>query len=140
MRELPTPIDVKALAARRGISPAVIEVLYARRRGGGTHAELVNLLARRARGGSEPERGRALVPELSGCCSDTRATPVSDGRDGAPTRDYGRRLSSRCNSTAVLAPIYEVPPPGWVSQRAAMGSDQVTSAAGRGARLRWSCA
>jgi hypothetical protein len=64
MSDAPTPIDLTLLAARYGISPAVVEDLYARRRAGAHDAELVNLLSQRDRGGLDREQARALVAEL----------------------------------------------------------------------------
>ena len=65
MSDSPTPTDLTALASRYGISPSVVEDLYARRRAGAHDAELLNLLAQRDRGGLEHERARALVAELA---------------------------------------------------------------------------
>ena len=56
--------DLSPLAAKYGVSPAVVEDLYARRRAGARDAELVNLLAQPDRGGLDGERARALVAEL----------------------------------------------------------------------------
>jgi len=56
--------DLSPVAARYGVSPAVVEDLYARRRAGARDAELINLLAQPDRGGLEPERARALIAEL----------------------------------------------------------------------------
>jgi hypothetical protein len=64
MDESTTPIDLTSVAARYGVSPAVAEDLYARRRAGARDAELVNLLAQADRGGLDPERARALIAEL----------------------------------------------------------------------------
>jgi hypothetical protein len=59
-----TPIDLTPVATKYGISSAVVEDLYARRRAGARDAELVNLLAQQDRGGLDPERARALISEL----------------------------------------------------------------------------
>jgi hypothetical protein len=64
MSDAPEPADLTPLAARYGISPAVVEDLYARRRAGAHDAELVNLLSQQDRGGLDRERARALVDEL----------------------------------------------------------------------------
>jgi hypothetical protein len=64
MSNTPGPIDLTPLAARYGISPAVVEDLYARRRAGAHDAELVNLLSQHDRGGLNREQARALVAEL----------------------------------------------------------------------------
>ena len=56
--------DLTNLATRYGITPEVVEDLYARRRAGARDAELVNLLRQQDRGGLDPERARALVAEL----------------------------------------------------------------------------
>ena len=64
MSDAPVPADLTPLAARYGISPAVVEDLYARRRAGAHDAELINLLSQQDRGGLDRERARALVDEL----------------------------------------------------------------------------
>jgi hypothetical protein len=64
MSDTPVPADLTPLAARYGISPAVVEDLYARRRAGARDAELINLLSQQDRGGLDRERARALVDEL----------------------------------------------------------------------------
>ena len=64
MDNSPTPIDLTSVAASYGVSMAVVEDLYARRRAGARDAELVNLLAQQDRGALDPERARALVAEL----------------------------------------------------------------------------
>ena len=58
------PVDLTPLAARYGISPGVVEDLYARRRAGAHDAELINLLTQQDRGGLDREQARALVAEL----------------------------------------------------------------------------
>ena len=64
METSPTPSDLNSVAARYGISPEVIEDLYARRRAGAREAELINLLGQQDRGGLAPDRARALISEL----------------------------------------------------------------------------
>jgi hypothetical protein len=64
MSDAPGPVDLTPLAARYGISPAVVEDLYARRRAGAHDAELVNLLSQQDRGGVDSEQARALLNEL----------------------------------------------------------------------------
>jgi hypothetical protein len=64
MDMMPAPIDLSPLEATYGVSSAVLEDLYARRRAGARDAELVNLLGQPDRGGLDPERARALVAEL----------------------------------------------------------------------------
>jgi hypothetical protein len=64
MSDSPTPVDLTPLAAKYGISSAVVEDLYARRRAGARDAELVNLLTQQDRGGLDRERAQVLVGEL----------------------------------------------------------------------------
>jgi hypothetical protein len=64
MTDTPMPIDLTPLAAKYGISSAVVEDLYARRRAGARDAELVNLLSQEDRGGLDREQARSLVAEL----------------------------------------------------------------------------
>ena len=64
MNATPTPDDLSQLAARYGVSTAVLEDLYARRRAGARDAELLNLLAQPDRGGLDPGQARALVKDL----------------------------------------------------------------------------
>ena len=64
MEKTPAPIDLSHLEATYGVSSAVLEDLYARRRAGARDAELVNLLGQQDRGGLDVERARALVAEL----------------------------------------------------------------------------
>ena len=64
MDETPAPIDLSRLEAKYGVSSAVLEDLYARRRAGARDPELVNLLVQPDRGGLDLERARALVAEL----------------------------------------------------------------------------
>jgi hypothetical protein len=66
MDKMPAPDDLSPLAAKYGVSAAVLEDLYARRRAGARDAELVNLLGQPDRGGLDSERARALVAELPG--------------------------------------------------------------------------
>jgi hypothetical protein len=64
MEHMPASLDLSALAAAYGVSSAVLEDLYARRRAGAHDAELVHLLGQQDRGGLDPARARALVAEL----------------------------------------------------------------------------
>jgi hypothetical protein len=64
MDKMPAPMDMSRLETTYGVSAAVLEDLYARRRAGARDAELVNLLCQQDRGGLDPERARALVAEL----------------------------------------------------------------------------
>ena len=64
MSDAPGPVDLTPLATKYGISPAVVEDLYARRRAGAHDMELVNLLSQQDRGGLDHEQARALVAEL----------------------------------------------------------------------------
>jgi hypothetical protein len=66
MSDAPGQADLTPLAARYGISPAVVEDLYARRRAGARDAELINLLSQHDRGGLDREQAQALVAELPG--------------------------------------------------------------------------
>jgi hypothetical protein len=59
-----SPNDLSPLAERYGISPGVVEDLYARRRAGARDAELINLLAQPDRGGLDAQQARALLQEL----------------------------------------------------------------------------
>jgi hypothetical protein len=59
-----TSTDLDSIVSKYGVSAAVVEDLYARRRAGARDAELVNLLAQPDRGGLEPDRARALIAEL----------------------------------------------------------------------------
>jgi hypothetical protein len=56
--------DLTPLATRYGLSPAVVEDLYARRRAGARDAELINLLGQQDRGALSLERAREVVAEL----------------------------------------------------------------------------
>jgi hypothetical protein len=64
MESSPSPVDLNALAATYGVSPSVVEDLYARRRAGARDAELINLLAQPDRGGLDLERARALIAQI----------------------------------------------------------------------------
>ncbi len=64
MEQMPAPRDLSALEATYGVSSAVLEDLYARRRAGAHDAELIHLLGQQDRGGLDPERARALVAQL----------------------------------------------------------------------------
>jgi hypothetical protein len=64
MDKMPAPIDLSPLEATYGVSAAVLEDLYARRRAGARDPELVHLLGQQDRGGLDTERARALVAEL----------------------------------------------------------------------------
>lgn len=59
-----TPADLDSIVSTYGVSAAVIEDLYARRRAGARDQELINLLAQPDRGGLAPDRARALISEL----------------------------------------------------------------------------
>jgi len=59
MNDSPTPIDLTPLAARYGVSMAVMDDQYARRRAGAHDAELINLLTQQDRAGLERERAGA---------------------------------------------------------------------------------
>jgi hypothetical protein len=64
MHEMPDPVDLSALATSYGVSEAILEDLYARRRAGARDAELIHLLAQPDRGGLDSGRAQALVSEL----------------------------------------------------------------------------
>ena len=64
MHDSPPPIDLTELADRYGVSPGVLNDLYARRRAGAHDAELVDLLMQQDRGGLDRQQARALVAEL----------------------------------------------------------------------------
>jgi hypothetical protein len=59
-----TPNDLSPLATEYGLSLAVLEDLYARRRAGARDAELINLLAQEDRGGLRLDRAREVIAAL----------------------------------------------------------------------------
>lgn len=64
MEQSPTPVDLNSLAARYGVTAAVLEDLYARRRAGARDPELINLLGQPDRGGLATERAREVLAAL----------------------------------------------------------------------------
>jgi hypothetical protein len=64
MEHSSTRIDLSSLAERHGLTTAIVEDLYARRRAGARDAELINLLGQQDRGGLAPDRARQIVVEL----------------------------------------------------------------------------